>query len=215
MATTSPSWFESWPAAFPDIQAIAELVFPRQYPRGLYEDTTDEYADIKAQAQVLNWVQQGSMWIRRRLWPEFDTSGIFLEYWETAFRIVARSSAALRKRAIHIIARHRSTATEEQVQAIFADVFDIDKDRITFTSPTPAAVAAACATNSEASHWAFLQNNMHISDSSRIAEPDQALGYTALEQTKQAQQHWSFGKRDTLIWGVHANDGEWDMRTWG
>jgi hypothetical protein len=212
MTTTSPSWFPSWPSDFPDIQQDYEQTVPEQYPAGLYEPGSDEYKDIQATAQVFSWIAQGSMWIRRRLWPHFDTSGLFLDLWEDAFGLVARSSITERVANITRSARNKlGTATKANVQAIFAPVFgdNADPSTVAFASPSSSDIAANPPDSAEG--WARALNSMHIYDANETTEPDRVEGTDAVNATKPTYQRWTYGRYNKAKWDTQ---GTWDHACW-
>lgn len=146
MTTTSPDWFPTWPASWPDLEDVYTQTIPRQFPEGLYDDVdSDEYADIQAIGVVFSWIAQGSEWIKRRIFPQFDDDAMFLHLHEEAFGLVKRATTTLRQNAVIAYMRYmRGTATKEQVQAILAPAFNTeDPNEIAFSYATLAQVVAA------------------------------------------------------------------------
>ena len=212
MTTTSPSWHEAWPTDFPDLEAVYRQTVPAQFP-DLYDDLdSDEAKDIDATAKVLSWVAQGSQWIRGRLFPQKDTTAIFLDLWETALGILAKGTIALRQRAVIRSFRYSlGTGTEAAVRAIFAPIFG-DEDNpaaVEFASPSAAEIAA-CVTTEEG--WAMATTSLHIYHAAQTTAPDRPSAVDAMEQTKPAHETWSAGQYKTLKWDT---EGGWDTACWG
>lgn len=147
MTTTAPSWLDAWPAAWPDVGAAYEETVPRQYPEGLYDPVrnSDEYLDVKATARILAWVAQATEWVRRRIFPQADTGGLFLARWEAALGLLRAGTTAARAARITAALRTRKTLTKATVQAIFGPLLRIDPgvDEISFIYPSPADLIAA------------------------------------------------------------------------
>jgi len=193
MPTTSPPWFPSWPASFPDIEDIYLKAIPRQFPWGLYEDTTtDEYKDIQAMGVVFSWVAQGGEWIKRRIFPQFDEDAMFLHLFEECYGVAKRATTALRQNAIIAYQRYmRGTATKEQLQAIFAPIFDEeDPSQIEFSYASTAAVIAQDPDTPEG--WAQALNTMfvyHVGGNS----PDLAALWDTIRAVMPTWQQWFGG----------------------
>jgi hypothetical protein len=212
MTTTSPSWFPSWPASFPDLEEIYLKSVPRQFPWGLYEDeTTDEYKDIQAMAVVFSWVAQGGEWIKRRIFPQFDSGAMFLGLWEECYNIARRATTAARQNAIIAYMRHmRGTATKEQLQAIFAPIFDeADPSKILFAWATPAQIHALNP-DTQAEYNAGI-NSLHVYHTTGNI-PDWAALWDTIRAVQPTWIRMSGGEYKTLKWDTQ---GGWDTACWG
>jgi hypothetical protein len=176
-------------------------------------------SDLKAFGESLALSRDLLEFALRYIWPGKDTgSGYFIPDWETVFNI--SPAATLADRSYRIIAsmRQRGTMTSDLTKAIMAPAFGTtDPNSVSFASPTSTeAEAAYSTTTSDDKQAVFLGTNMHIySSASPPVEPDFALALDLIERIKPTGDTWSVGKFNSLIWGVHANDGEWERRTWG
>jgi hypothetical protein len=211
MTTTSPSWFPSWPAGFPDLQAGYEQNVPRQYPEGLYTEGTDEYLDLLAEARILSWVRQGGEWILRRFFPHYDSLGQFLSFWEDVLRLVPAATIALRQNTIISHVRYNlGTAIKANIQAIFAPIFGVeDPARIGFSFASTASIIAFAPETDEA--WAQLLNTLHIYDVNETAEPDRTRALDAIRAKKPTWQTWTVGQYQDLKW---TTQGGWSTACW-
>lgn len=194
MTTTSPDWYPVWPAGFPDVQGSYEATVPQQYPQGLYYEDSGEHQDQQAQGVVFSWIAQGSTWIRRRFFPQYDVEAQFLPYWEDALALIAAATVTLRQNNIYAALRHmRKTATKNVVQTIFAPIFGQDDPaRVAFSVPQDDQILAAAPDTEQ--QWARLTNTMHIHDADETAVPDRSAGLDAIEKTRPTYQHWTIGQ---------------------
>ena len=216
-----PSWMPSAarPSIFPDWSEIFRTVIPREWPENLFGPGTQGMGDLKATGESLALARDMLEFALRYIWPGKDTgSGYFLSDWEKVFGISPAATLASRSYRIIASMRQRGTMTEGLVKAIMAPAFGTtDPAEVAFDSPSSADVAAEySATATTENHVAFLGTNLHIySGATPQVEPDWGLAADLIARIKPTGDTWSFGKSNYLIWGVHADDGEWDRRTWG
>lgn len=210
--TTSPSWFPAWPSSFPDLESTYAETIPRQFPEGLYDNAeSDEYKDIQAMAVVFSWVAQGGEWIKRRIFPQFDTGAMFLHLWESCFGIAMRATTTLRQNAIIAHMRYmRGTATKEQLQAIFAPIFGTaDPSDIEF-SYCSLADAVTAAPDTQAG-WNQILNTLHIYSACGNV-PDWDALWDTIRAVQPTWQRWGGGSYKQLKWDTQ---GGWDTACWG
>jgi len=196
MPTTSPSWFDAWPADFPDVQDAYADTIPAQFPRGLYDDLeSDEAKDIGVMSRVLSWVAQGSQWVRGRIFPQHDADGIFIPTWEDILGLPARGFLAQRQRAIVRYLRYSmGTATSGAVKAIFAPLFgeEGNTDAVAFAVPTLAQIVTAAPEDD--SQYAQATCSMHIYHATETTEPDRRLVLDAMTQSQGGHERWTCGQ---------------------
>jgi hypothetical protein len=208
LTTTSPSWFPTWPAGFPDVQDEYQQTVPRQFPAGLYGASSDEHLDIVSIGEIYSWLRQGSTWVSRRLWPHLDVTGEFVGLWESALGLVAAFNVTTRRdNVLRALRYHLGTATEAAVQAIFAPLFGFadDPGSVSFASPSAADIAAAGPSNE--GEWAGATNTMHINHTNETAAPDRTAVDAAIEQTKPTYQEWSAGQYQTCKYDTEGGYG--------
>jgi hypothetical protein len=161
VTTTSPSWFDSWPSSFKDLEDAYLRSIPRQWPQGLFNDGTDERRELDAIASVISWTAQGGEWIKQRIHPQHDANAQFLHLWEECFALARAATTALRQSAIISHCRLMlGTATKEVIQRIMAPVFGVDDPAlIDFSFASRADIDASGYTGSDR---AFLLCQFHI-----------------------------------------------------
>lgn len=210
--TTSPSWYPTWPTAFRNIEEDYLQTVPRQYPLGVYREGTDERRDLDAVAVVLSWIAQGSEWIQRRIFPQLDSSAMFLHLWEECFSIVAGATTAARQQAAIAYCRLMlGTATKETIQKIMAPAFgaSVDYDEVGFSFASFADVAATTFTDEWARAYALTR--LHIYHIPETADPDISVALDLIARWRPTWLHVSVGRYETLVWGV----GKWGQAAWG
>jgi hypothetical protein len=158
---------------------------------------SDEYADIQAMGVVFSWIAQGAEWIKRRIFPQFDSDAQFLNLWEECYGLVTRATTALRQNAIIAYMRYmRGTATKEQLQAIFAPIFNEENPaKILFSYATLAQIAAANPDTQEGYNQAL--HTMYVYHTSGN-EPDWDSLWDTIRSVKPTWQIWGGGPYQQL-----------------
>lgn len=211
MTTTSPSWFPSWPSVFADIEDAYLRSVPRQWPAGLYDDGTDERRDLDSTAVVVSWVAQGGEWVKRRIFPQYDTDGLFLHIFEEAFAIQRAATVALRQAAVIAYARLMlGTATKEVIQRIMAPIFGFD-DSYTVVDFAFASLADIAAAGYTGNAKAFVLCHFHI-HTRGTAAPDRPRALDAIARFRPTWLRITVGQHKTA---KYDTTGGYDTACYG
>ena len=211
-----PSWMPlaARPANWIDWSTTFRAVIPREWPKRLFGPGSQAYSDLIAFGEALALARDWLSFLQNSLYPNRDTNGIFTARWEGVYGVQPKGSITDRNNRLVALFRQRGTMTEDAVRAILCRAWDSDDPSIlSFESPDPADVATLNPAVDW--QWAFPQTNLHIYHTAQTREPDYSIAFDLIAKIKPTWETWSIGKRNNLIWGLHATDGEWDRRTWG
>jgi hypothetical protein len=203
------------PAAWLDWSTILRDVTPREWPKRLFAQGSQAYADLVAFGESLALARDMLSFLQHNIWPAKDANdNVFTDRWEAVFDIQPSGTTDDRTSRLIALFRQRGTMTEDLVKAIMCRAWDSDDpDVVRITYPDPADVATL--NPAEDWQWALPQTNLHLYHFTETVEPNWKIAQDIINKIKPTWETWSFGKNRYLKWGVHADDGEWDRRVWG
>ena len=210
-----PSWMPlaARPSHWIDWSSIFRDVIPREWPKRLYAQGSQAYADLIAFGEALALARDMTSLLQHNIWPALDTDYLFTDRWEESFGLQPSGTNSQRVDRLIAHMRQRGTMTQDLVKAIMCRAWGSnDPGIVQLTSPDPADVATAAPDSEKA--WAFNQTNMHISQVGAPGSIDQGLAEDMIAKAKPTWETWTVGQLRILNWGVHAIDGEWNQRVW-
>jgi len=212
-----PSWMPmaARPSNWLDWSAIFRDAIPREWPKRLYVQGSQAYSDLIAFGETLALARDMLSLLQHNIWPAQDANdNVFADRWEDSFGLQPDGTLDDRTNRLIAFMRQRGTMTEDLVKAIMCRVWDSDDPSVvSITSPDPAAFAASGAVDDW--QWAFLGHNMHIFHTAETVEPNRGLADDLIRKIKPTWETWSISRLEKLIWGVDADEGQWDWSAWG
>lgn len=185
-------WLPTRPGHWIDFGEIWKELTPDSWPRGMFKAGSEARGDQSALGECLGYGRELLEWILQTIWAQRDDEALWLDRWETALGLVARTTTALRQSAILSYLRGYGAGDSEKIKSVFAEVFGGDVADVSFASPTAAEIASV-DTLGDVTHSRW-NNYLHIYSTNEDIDPDYDLADDLITQNKPTWQTWTVGR---------------------
>jgi hypothetical protein len=158
----------------------------------MFKVGSEAQGDQKALGNCLGYGRELLEWILQTTWAHRDDEAMWLDRWEEALDLTARSTTELRQSSILSYLRGYGTADSDSIKAIFAGVFGGDVADVSFTNPTAAEITSI-NTLGDVTHSRW-SNYMHIYSTNEDIEPDYELADDLISRNAPTWQTWTVGR---------------------
>lgn len=206
----SAPWFDTWPTTWPDFVTKYRKMIPRAWGRGLFKMDGDGWKMLLATGEALSLAREAIEWMLQRTLPDNDSTGMFLDRWEAAFRIAPADTIASRQdRLMATMRQSGQPISEDAVRSMMVRAWgETDPDEVLLASSTGAQRAAADTLYASGNVTTYSREgtSMHIYKRNEDAHPDYSIANDIIAAIQPAGNTWSVGRYLDMICDLGACD---------